>query len=162
MKNHFIMFLTLFGVWIMLNNSLETPIVVSGVVLALLIPFLFCNQCEVFSQLKLSPKSLLYTFLFITTFLWELIKANLDVAIRVLTPSLPINPGIVEVKTQLKSKIGRIILADSITLTPGTFTVEIIEDSLFIHWIDVKSSDLEESTKIIVKTFEKYLEEMYG
>jgi multicomponent Na+:H+ antiporter subunit E len=91
-----------------------------------------------------------------------LVKSNIDVARRVLTPSLPINPGIVEVKTILKSKIGRLILANSITLTPGTFTLEIQNDSLFIHWIDVKSADVNEDTRLIVRKFEKYLEVMYG
>jgi multicomponent Na+:H+ antiporter subunit E len=83
-------------------------------------------------------------------------------AYRVLSPSLPINPGIVEVKTKLKSKIGRVILADSITLTPGTFTLDLKDDSMFIHWVDVKSTDLEKSTQLIVNKFEKYLEVMYG
>jgi len=62
----------------------------------------------------------------------------------------------------LKSKIGRVILADSITLTPGTFTLDLKDDSMFIHWVDVKSTDLEKSTQLIVNKFEKYLEVMYG
>ena len=81
---------------------------------------------------------------------------------RVISPSLPINPGIVEVKTKLKTGIGRLALANSITLTPGTLTVDIKEDSLFIHWIDVTSTDIEGATKNIVANFEKYLEVIYG
>ena len=54
-----------------------------------------------------------------------------------MSPSLPINPGIVEVKTRLTSKIGRLFPANSITLIPGTLTVDIKGDSLFIHWVDV-------------------------
>ncbi len=95
-------------------------------------------------------------------FLFELIKSNLDVARRVITPSLPINPGIVEVKTKLKSKMGRMILANSITLTPGTLTIDIKEDTLYIHWIDVETQDVNEATKKIVRKFEKYLEKIYG
>ena len=91
-----------------------------------------------------------------------MIKSNLDVARRVISPKLPINPGIVEVKTKLQSKIARVILADSITLTPGTFTIEIEDDSLFIHCIDVQSTDLEKNTQLIVEKFEKYSEVMYG
>lgn len=156
------MFITLMGIWLLLNNSLEVEILISGVFISALLPLLFCGKCEVFTYLKISPKSILYTFLFLITFLTELVKSNFDVALRVISPSLPINPGIVEVKTKLKSKIARVVLADSITLTPGTFTLELIEDSLFIHWIDVKSTDVEESTKLIVEKFEKYLEVMYG
>ena len=134
----------------------------SGLFISLLLPFLFCGKCEVFSTLKLSPKAILYSFLFLLTFIVELIKSNLDVARRVISPKLPINPGIVEVKTKLQSKIARVILADSITLTPGTFTIEIEDDSLFIHCIDVQSTDLEKNTQLIVEKFEKYLEVMYG
>lgn len=161
-KNYLIMFIMLFVVWLLLNNSLQTEIVWIGLGISLVLPLLLCGKCEVFTDLSLSPKAVLYSLMFLFTFLLELFKANFDVARRVLTPSLPINPGIVEVKTKLKSKIGRVILADSITLTPGTFTLELIDDSLFVHWIDVKSSDVEESTRMIVEKFEKYLEVMYG
>jgi multicomponent Na+:H+ antiporter subunit E len=65
-------------------------------------------------------------FLFI-----EIIKANLDVALRVIKPVIPINPGIVKVKTKLKTPMGRLILTNSITLTPGTLTVDI----KMIHYI---------------------------
>jgi len=161
-KNYLIMFIMLFIIWLLLNNSLEKEIVLLGLGISLVMPVFLCGKCEVFTNLSLSPKAILYSFLFIFTFIWELVKSNIDVARRVLTPSLPINPGIVEVKTILKSKIGRLILANSITLTPGTFTLEIQNDSLFIHWIDVKSADVNEDTRLIVKKFEKYLEVMYG
>jgi len=161
-KNYLIMFIMLFVIWLLLNNSLKIEIMLLGLGISLILPLLLCGKCEVFSNLSLSPKAILYSFMFLFTFLWELIKANFDVARRVLSPSLPINPGIVEVKTKLKSKIGRVILADSITLTPGTFTLELEDDSLFIHWIDVQSDDVEESTRLIVEKFEKYLEVMYG
>jgi len=84
------------------------------------------------------------------------------VALRVLTPSLPINPGIVEVKTKLTTDIGKMLLANAITLTPGTLTVDILDDRMFIHWIDVTSTDINEATRAIVSKFEKYLEVMYG
>ena len=161
-KNYLIMFIMLFVIWLLLNNSLAIEIMLLGFGISLVLPLLRCGKCEVFTDLSLSPKAFLYSFMFVLTFLVELFKANFDVARRVLTPSLPINPGIVEVKTKLKSKIGRVILADSITLTPGTFTLELIDDSLFIHWIDVKSTDVNEATRLIVEKFEKYLEVMYG
>lgn len=54
------------------------------------------------------------------------------------------------------------MLANSISLTPGTITVDIKDDILYIHWIDVSSTDIEVATKKIVSSFEKYLEVMYG
>ncbi len=74
-----------------------------------------------------------------------LVKANFDVASRVITGK--INPGIVKVKTGLKSDFAVTMLANSITLTPGTLTVDLDDNSndLYIHWIDVKNSDPEPS-----------------
>jgi multicomponent Na+:H+ antiporter subunit E len=133
-----------------------------GVVLAGFLSIVFCRKCDVFREFKATPKAFLYTFVYLLVFAVELIKSNLDVAARVINPKLPINPGIVEVKTRLTSPMGRMILANSITLTPGTLTVDIQEDRLFIHWIDVKAEGVEEATNAIVKRFEKYLEEIYG
>jgi multicomponent Na+:H+ antiporter subunit E len=95
-------------------------------------------------------------------FFVELVKSNIDVALRVLKPSLPINPGIVKTKTVLKSKMARMILTNSITLTPGTLTVDIEDDILYIHWIDVESEDIDVATEKIVKKFEKILVKIYG
>lgn len=156
------MFFSLLIIWLLLNSSFNPVVVVSGIVVSAVIALFFCKSCDVFTAVRLTPKAFLYSLMFIVVFFKELFKSNLDVARRVLTPSLPIKPGIVEVKTKLKSKIGRIFLANSITLTPGTFTIEIHEDSLFIHWIDVKSENIEEDTKMLVHKFEKYLEVMYG
>ena len=69
--------------------------------------------------------------------------ANLDVAYRVITGK--IRPGIVRIKPDLKSDLGRTILANSITLTPGTLTVDVDRKSgdLFVHWINVKDTKTE-------------------
>ena len=161
-KNISVSFVILLVVWFLLNSNFEMITVISGIIISILLAFTFCNKCEVFTDIKFTPKAFMYLILYIFVFIIELFKSNFDVARRVLTPSLPINPGIVEVKTKLKSRIGRIILANSITLTPGTLTIEIKEDRLFIHWIDVKSDDINEATKKIVQKFEKYLEVIYG
>ena len=161
-KNYIIMFISLMIIWLLLNSSFNPVVILSGVVVSAVIAMFFCKSCDVFTAIRLTPKAFLYSLIFIVVFFKELLKSNLDVARRVLTPSLPINPGIVEVKTKLKSKIGRIFLTNSITLTPGTFTIEILDDSIFIHWIDVKSENIEEDTNILVHKFEKYLEVMYG
>jgi len=161
-KNISISFVILLIVWLLLNGTFDIFTSLVGVVISGLLAVLFCAKCDVFSDIKLSPKAFYYFVVYFFVFSWELIKSNFDVARRVITPSLPINPGIVEVKTKLNSKIGRLILANSITLTPGTLTIEIVEDKLFIHWIDVESEDVNQATKQIVQKFEKYLEVIYG
>jgi len=73
-----------------------------------------------------------------------------------------VKPGIVKVRTRLKSRMGRLLLANSITLTPGTLTVELNGEWLYIHWVTVESADIEAATQNIVAGFERYLEVMYG
>jgi len=71
---------------------------------------------------------------------------------------LPIDPGIVKVQTGLKTPLGRLLLTNSITLTPGTITVEMKGPDIYVHWINVQDSDPVAATKAIVGDFEKYLE----
>lgn len=96
-------------------------------------------------------------------FLWECLKANIDVALRVANPKLPIKPGIVKVKTTLKSDTALTFLANSITLTPGTFCIDINpkEGALYIHWMVVETQDIEKATKLIVGKFENILKHIF-
>jgi len=87
-------------------------------------------------------------------------KANFDVAYRVITGK--INPGIVKISPDLKTDLGITMLANSITLTPGTLTVDIDEDKndLYIHWINVKKEALEKKPvdcKYICCKFDKWI-----
>jgi multicomponent Na+:H+ antiporter subunit E len=161
-KNHIALFLLLMVVWVLINNTFRGEIIIIGLILSAIITLLFGTNLRIFDDLKLTPVSLGYTLIYLFVFLIELIKSNLDVARRVLTPSLPINPGIVKTKTVLKSKMGRMILANSITLTPGTLSVDIKDDTLYIHWIDVCCEDIDKATEAIVQKFEKHLVKIYG
>ncbi len=162
MKKYILLFITLMIFWLLLNSSLSLEVFVIGAGVSILISLMFCSKCDIFNEISLTPKAIYATLMFIFVFLGALIKANLSITKRVLSPSLPINPGIVKVKTKLTSKVGRMVLANAITLTPGTFTLEIDGEDFFIHWVDVKSGETEENTKEIVSSFEKYLKLMYG
>ena len=70
---------------------------------------------------------------------------------------MPIRPGIVKVRMELKSQLARTLLANSITMTPGTISVDIIGDELFVHWIYVRSEDPEVYGRLITGKFEKYI-----
>jgi multicomponent Na+:H+ antiporter subunit E len=99
---------------------------------------------------------------YIPYLLHAIVAANVDVARRVINPSLPIRPGIVKVRTNLESPLGRLFLTSSITLTPGTLTVEADGQELYIHWIDVEADGVEEASERIVRGFERYLERIFG
>ncbi len=160
-KNLFVSFVVMMIAWLLLNWTINPVNIAIGVVLSLIISIVFCSKCELFTSINLTPKAFIYTFIYLFVFLIELIKANIDVTRRVLSPSLPINPGIVKVKTKLKSKMARLILANSITLTPGTFTLQVEEDSFYIHWISTETDDVEKATEELIAKFEKYLEVLY-
>lgn len=155
------MFFILMGVWMILNNSLRMEIWLTGVAVSLLLAILLCGHCGVFQGVNLTPKAILYTVVYLFVFVFELVKSNVHIAFLVLTPSLPINPGIIRGKTILKSKMARLILANSITLTPGTFTIDFIGDTLYIHCVDLEGEDQEAYAKSIIRKFEKYLEVIY-
>ena len=161
-KNQFALFVVLMIVWFLINNSFQIEIVIIGAVLSLIISLIFGRRTDVLNEFKFTPAAFIYTLVYLLVFFVELIKSNIDVALRVIKPSLPINPGIVKTKTVLKSKMARMILTNSITLTPGTLTVDIEDDILYIHWIDVKSEDIDVATEKIVKKFEKILVKIYG
>lgn len=86
----------------------------------------------------------------------ELVKANIDVAKRAFT--MDIKPGIVKIPTELQSDYGLAMLSNSITLTPGTITLDIYEEDeknyLYIHWIDVATEEEEKAGEIIKGGFE--------
>ncbi|MCG8429351.1 MAG: Na+/H+ antiporter subunit E [Chromatiales bacterium] len=157
-----VLFATLLLLWIFLNGSLAVDVLIVGTVVSVLIVLLFKSSLAAFSELKTTPQALRAALQYCVYFIKELIKANIRLARIVLSPSLPVKPGIVKVRTRLKSKMGRLLLANSITLTPGTLTVELKDEWLYVHWVSVESSDVEAATTSIVSGFEQYLEVMYG
>ena len=162
-RNFPFLFLIFLAVWLLLNASLSWQVLLAGFIISTILALTIASSHYALLGGKSFNFKIARAFLlYLLVFMKELVKANLDVALRVIKPSLPINPGIVEVKTKLTSPIGRLVLANSITLTPGTLTVETQDDSFFIHWIDVSSPDIEVATQKIVGTFEKYLEVIYG
>lgn len=161
LKHSILMFLILMFFWI-LFTSLDIQEIIAGLITSLLIVIATMKLEPILYDLQLTPKSLLFSIIYLFVFLAELIKSNIDVAFRVINPKLPIKPGIVKVRTKLKSKIGKTILANSITITPGTMTTEIKGEHLYIHWIEITEDDIDGATHAIVQKFEKYLEVIFG
>jgi multicomponent Na+:H+ antiporter subunit E len=156
------LWLTLLLIWLIANGTLATDTVVTGVVITAVIALVFAAFSRVYGVVRWSPR-VIYNYLrYFAVFVSELVKANLNVMRYVFSPNIDIHPGIVEIKTQLKSPIGRLALANSITLTPGTLVVDIRGDSLFIHWINVTATDPVAATQAVAGRFEKHLMVIYG
>lgn len=146
-----------FLLWLSLTWTLYPPSIIVGVVISLIVAIVFGGYFSYHPIKILQPHRLLWLLIYIPVFTWECLKANLDVAYRVIHPEKPLKPGIIKVKTKLKTDLARTFLANSITMTPGTMSVDIVDDTLYIHWIWIREEDIEKASKIIVGPFEKYL-----
>lgn len=155
-----IFFIFALGFWLLLEVDFSFQEVITGIGVAGLLAILFGGfilESKKFFQIRRYFWFLVYVLLF----LWECLKANIDVVYRLLHPHLPIEPGIVKVKTALKTEIAKTFLANSITLAPGTLTVDIRDDVLYIHWINVRSRSVSKATEFIVERFEKILTRIF-
>jgi len=156
------LWLTLFIIWLIANNTLALDSTIAGMVISAFIAMAFAAFSQVYSVVRWSPTVIYYYLMYLSVFLIELVKANISVMLLVFSPRINIRPAIVEIKTELKSPMGRLALANTITLTPGTLVVDIKGDSLFIHWINISTTDPVEATEAIAGRFEKYLKVIYG
>jgi len=156
-----ITFILAIVVWLLLTWSFERFNILIGLLLALLVAFKFGETFTYNPKRFTNPMRYLWLIYFLPIFFWEMIKANIDVAYRVLHPKMPINPGLVKIKTNLTSEMAKAFLANAITLTPGTTTVDIRGDKIYVHWIDVKTTDMEEATNLISKKYEAIIARIF-
>ena len=144
------------------TGELEMQSTVIGIVVALFVGLYLGEKIPGHIGVGTVFRRIFWIIIYIPYFSWYVLLANLDVVYRVIHPEMPIHPGIVKVRTNLKSPAGRTMLANSITLTPGTLTVDITDDGfLYIHWINVKTQDVDGATREIVGRFEKMIRRMF-
>jgi multicomponent Na+:H+ antiporter subunit E len=155
------LFIISFIFWLLLTYNLSFPNIIVGLVVALITMIVFGKGFLKDYKKFYQPRRYFWMLVYLFIFIWECIKANIDVAYRVLHPDLPIKPGIVKVKTSLKTDIAKSFLANSITMTPGTITVDIIGNDFYIHWIYVSSRDPEVYSNVILGRFEKHLKRIF-
>ena len=126
--------LTLFATWLLLSGHYNLFITSLGVASCVLI-VLIVMQMDVVDH-ETHPVHL--TTRIGGYWLWllkEIVKANIDVAKRVLAPQMAISPTLFRVKASQKSELGQVVYANSITLTPGTTTIDIDDGEFLIHTI---------------------------
>lgn len=131
--------IALFAFWIILSGRFEVPYLAFGLVSALLVTFLTGHLLDfpaargvgIRGRLERLWRGLAYLAWLAVTVL----KANLQLAALVLNPRMPIRPGLLQFRTRLKNPVGRVVLANSITLTPGTVTVDLKDGTYLVHAI---------------------------
>jgi len=123
---------TLFGLWLLLSGHFEPLLLILGLASVALVVWI-AHRMDVIDHeghpIGLTPRILLYW----PWLIWEIVKANIDVMRRILDPALPISPTVVRVPASQKTELGTVIYANSITLTPGTVTIDLEGNDLIVH-----------------------------
>ena len=143
-------------VWLLLMWDISPASLTIGLIVALAAAAIHGPQLTGRPEHAINPVRYFWFLYYIPIFILEMVKANLDMAYRVLHPALPIDPGLVKFRTRLKSETGRTLLGNSLTLTPGHTTVDIIRDELYIHCIDINRP-----TQAIAEKFENIIARIF-
>ena len=155
-------FILAFVIWMLLTWQIDVQMIIAGLIASLIVAFLFREILPKEYHVFISPVRVFWFLVYLPVFFYYVVKANFDVVYRVLHPKMPIKPGIVKIKTILKTEAGITALANSITLTPGTLSVDLTDDGfLYIHWINVKSDDIEQASNLIARRFEWFLKRIF-
>jgi len=127
-------FVILFSFWILLSGFFDFIHLFLGAICTFLVAWISHNLLigEV-KDLKLAVLRVLRFLAYLPWLLYQIMRANIDIAYRTLHPKMPISPGVIRFKTDLKTEMGMVTLANSITLTPGTVTIDIVEGEYFVH-----------------------------
>lgn len=155
-------FIVCYAFWILFTWDFSAQELTAGVVVSLAVA-LFASRFFIHEKAfwLFNPVRFFSLIAFIPVFLWELIKANVDVAKRCFTGCKNVNPGIVKIPVDLKSDYGQSLLANSITLTPGTITMEVTEEDgqtyYYVHWIDVTAPSGREAGDAIKGRLERWI-----
>ena len=136
------MYILLFLFWLLLNGKLTAEVVGLGLVIVALMAALewgFCHYgpAQELRVLRRAPVFCAY----IPVLMWEIVKAGWAVSKVVLFRRYKVTPTLVTFRTDLKTEFGRFLLANSITLTPGTITVQVKGDRLTVHCLDKSMLD---------------------
>lgn len=150
-----------FLVWVLLTWPPGWVDLGAGLFFAILVATLLSELYPDQPAAVFDPRRWFWAAVYLPYFAYYCVKANLDVAYRVLHPDLPIRPGIVAVPTTLRSDWAKAFLAASITLTPGTLVVDIDGPQLYVHWINVPPGDRVERTRRIAAQFERLLRRIF-
>ena len=159
--SHVIFFLVAYALFLLLSGSVGVPHLVAGAFVAAMAALLFGGGFRPQVGRILDPRRWGYFVVWIGVFLWECIKANVDVAYRVLHPEMPIRPGIVRIDTALENPMARALLANAVTMTPGTLSVDLVDKTLYVHWINVTTRDRAEATEKVAGKFERLLTKVF-
>ena len=132
--------LIMFAFWIFLSGKFSFILLLSGVISSLLVSYMSNDLLIGNGDIKLGFIRTIRFIRFLPWLLWQIVLANIDLALRTLHPKMPINPMLINFKNNLKTDLGMVILANSITLTPGTVTIDVNKNEFLVHVISEKAA----------------------
>ncbi|MCE2438094.1 MAG: Na+/H+ antiporter subunit E [Candidatus Latescibacteria bacterium] len=133
---------TLFGVWLLWSGHYtieRTLVLVLGIVSCLAVVAIVRRMGIVDSEghpIHLAGRAILY----VPWLLLAILRSNVDVALRILNPRLPVSPTLIRARATQKTALGKVIYANSITLTPGTVSVDVENDLVLVHALSRESA----------------------
>ncbi len=135
-----IAYCVLFVMWLLLSG-IYTPLLLTFGAAAALVVVLLMRRMD-----RVDGRALDYTFglrplAYLPWLLWEIVKANLHVAKVVLTPRLPVRQRLVRVKGAQRTEFAQVVYGNSITLTPGTITLDIRDGTFLVHALTDEAAD---------------------
>ncbi|MFC6826153.1 monovalent cation/H+ antiporter subunit E [Halopelagius fulvigenes] len=131
-----------YGFYLLVGGTLAPFDLLTGALTAALATVFFSRVAFVESPtLRETPVRLARACLYMPYLLWEIAKSNLSVAYLILHPSLPIDPAMRRFRAAVSGDLPVTTLANSITLTPGTLTVDVGREGLLIHSLDAGSRE---------------------
>lgn len=135
MKQFLILSLVLVAMWLLWSGH-YTPLLLSFGAISCAIAVFITYRMDALESTEEHPIRLsLRLFTYIPWLLGAIVKANIDIARRILSPSMPISPNIVHIEASQHTEVGQAIYANSITLTPGTITIQINGNEYLVHAI---------------------------
>ncbi len=131
--------IAMFSFWILLSGEFTFILITSGIVASLIVAYLSHDIFIGKPDIKVETRRVFKFIKYLPWLLWEILLANVEIAYLVLNPKPLVDPQLVRFKPDLKTDLGIVTLANSITLTPGTITVEANKEEFVIHGIRQKT-----------------------
>lgn len=131
----------MFVFWMLLSGEFSFIIILSGIISSLLVSYMSHDLLIGKADIKLGMTRIVRFIKYLPWLLWQIALSNFDLVYRTLHPRMPIAPRVISFKNKYKTEMGMVILANSITLTPGTVTIEVNKDEFIVHAIAKKPAE---------------------
>ncbi|MBU1086605.1 MAG: Na+/H+ antiporter subunit E [Candidatus Omnitrophica bacterium] len=163
MKSKIVLFVVCLIIWLGLNWPINPQWLAAGVLVSGFVAMITGDMFMRRPHIVVHIKRYFWLLVYFLVLLIEGIRANIDLAYRVLHPDLPINPGIVKIKTKIKTAVGLTLLANSITFSTGACAVDIDQNKgyIYVHCLDVESQNIKAATELIAARFETILQKAF-